>query len=258
MFFQKILEWAREWAKEELTPEDLNFLISNVIHFARKFKYLGCLSTPLLNKEAKIEMRIKNLFPFWHHKTLLWLQRHWYPHKIPNIHCWPYNTCLWGFECWNVTDQVHYDYITIRKVRFWCCNIANIHSFSIRRTTCYIGNVSWSPKNSYPWLFRMLGLINPGKMMPLSYHATITLWKLLNMYFPMAHQTSKQYWKNGIQLPEMTDDDGIMMMSAMSIMRMNRSSLKTLKIMGMMQDWNTRTHVKRHNTNLLCTPNTEP
>ncbi len=60
MLLLKTFKQAREWAKEEKTPEDLEFLNSNTIHFIKNIKYLGSVITLLLSKDAKIEMRKKS------------------------------------------------------------------------------------------------------------------------------------------------------------------------------------------------------
>jgi hypothetical protein len=59
MFFPATLSLANSQVKKNLIPENLILPDNSQIHFITKFKYLVSFITPLLNKGAKIESRIK-------------------------------------------------------------------------------------------------------------------------------------------------------------------------------------------------------
>ncbi len=124
MFLPKTLKEANLQKKDENTPEDLEFKISKRIHFVQEFKYLGSITTSLLNKDAEIESRIKKAW------SLIGITKHVFDCKDINIHVkhqvyiGPLNTLLWGCECWNpmkrnLNKLRSFHHSAIRKILSW-------------------------------------------------------------------------------------------------------------------------------------------
>jgi len=59
MFFQSSLQQARNDVDNNVLPEDIILSNGKKVHFISKFKYLGSIITPLLNKDIEIKTRIK-------------------------------------------------------------------------------------------------------------------------------------------------------------------------------------------------------
>jgi hypothetical protein len=75
MFFLSTLNLAISQLESNLLPENLIVPNDGQIHFVTKFKYIGSLITPLLNKEAEIGAGIKKA------KSIMGASRHFFENK---------------------------------------------------------------------------------------------------------------------------------------------------------------------------------
>ena len=101
MFFPASLKQAKTEVLNgtSILPGDLILPNEKRVHFVHKFKYLGSIITPLLNKDAKVEARINKA------KSLMGIARTFYDSKDVNKRtkyqiyvAGPLNTLLWGVQ----------------------------------------------------------------------------------------------------------------------------------------------------------------
>lgn len=101
MFFPASLKQAKTEVLNgtSILPSDLILPNEKRVHFVHKFKYLGSIITPLLNKDAKVEARINKA------KSLMGIARTFYDSKDVNKRtkyqiyvAGPLNTLLWGVQ----------------------------------------------------------------------------------------------------------------------------------------------------------------
>jgi hypothetical protein len=106
MYFPASLTEAQAQNKINKVPEELILPHDARIHFVEKFKYLGCIITPLLNEDAEIDARIKKA------KSIMGAARHFFDNKDVDRRVKtqvyttaPLNALLWGCESWNLTKK---------------------------------------------------------------------------------------------------------------------------------------------------------
>ena len=75
-------------------------------YIVNKFKYLGSIITPLLNKDAEIDARVKKA------KSIMGASKHFFDNrdvdrriKAEIYVAGPLNALLWGCEAWNLTKD---------------------------------------------------------------------------------------------------------------------------------------------------------
>jgi stress-induced morphogen len=102
MFFAASLKEAK--MQTELS-EDLMLHDSSRIHFTNSFKYLGLIITLLLNKDSKIEVRIKSKIFKGMHKIFFHQQRCGCHLKYQVYTSGPLYALLWGCETWNLIEK---------------------------------------------------------------------------------------------------------------------------------------------------------
>jgi hypothetical protein len=173
MFFRATLSLAISQVEKNLIPENVILPDNSQIHFITKFKYLGSFIKLLLNKDTKIESRIKKA------KSIMGASRYVFDnkdidHRVKaqiNI-AGPLNALLWDFESWNLTkknpntlhsfhhgtihrilsikwQEVRDKHIKNTEARALLCNIPNANAFINRRTANYIGKISRSDETTY-------------------------------------------------------------------------------------------------------------
>ena len=106
MFFPTSLKEARLDNENNKLPNELQLPNKNKVHFVKNFKYLGSISTPLLNEDAKIVTRIKKA------KSIMGASKHFFDNKDVDKRikaeiyiAGPLNALLWGCEAWNLTKN---------------------------------------------------------------------------------------------------------------------------------------------------------
>jgi hypothetical protein len=162
MFFPTTLKQAKLEALENIVPEDLALPDGKKVHFVRNYKYPGSIKTPLLNKDAEIEARIKKA------KAIMGIARTFFDNKDVDKRikaqiyvAGPLNALLWGCEAWNLAkrnlsrlrsfhhgaihrilaikwNQVREKYIKNEEVRAMLCNIPNIDAYITKRNAAYL------------------------------------------------------------------------------------------------------------------------
>jgi len=75
MFFPTSLNEDRYCYENNKLPSDLQLTNNKRIHFVKNFKYLGSIITPLLNKDAEVDARIKKS------KSIMGASKHFFDNK---------------------------------------------------------------------------------------------------------------------------------------------------------------------------------
>jgi hypothetical protein len=106
MFFPATFNLAIDQAQKNLLPENFSLPDNSQIHFVSKFIYLGSIITPLLNKDAEIESRIREA------KAIMGASKHFFDNKDVDHRvktqiyiAGPLNALLWGCKSWNLTKR---------------------------------------------------------------------------------------------------------------------------------------------------------